>query len=150
MIRCLVCSFFWFHHHCDIMLNYLSTDVCLTPCRTEKEPPSTLMWALFLLAQVVGSLGCLVCFFFCFTTFSFTPLFIFFGNFLINFLFIQHYDRRGQYDISLSKIDEAIEHTPTVIDLYSVKVSVYYKLSFFKLLILYILWLITSMVLHYW
>lgn len=89
-------------------------------------------------------------FFFCFTTFSFTPLFIFFGNFLINFLFIQHYDRRGQYDISLSKIDEAIEHTPTVIDLYSVKVSVYYKLSFFKLLILYILWLITSMVLHYW
>lgn len=61
------------------------------------------------------------------------------GNFLINFLFIQHYDRRGQYDISLSKIDEAIEHTPTVIDLYSVKVSVYYKLSFFKLLILYIL-----------
>ncbi|KAK4590537.1 hypothetical protein RGQ29_020907 [Quercus rubra] len=53
------------------------------PGRTEKEPPSTLMWALFLLAQ--------------------------------------HYDRRGQYDISLSKIDEAIEHTPTVIDLYSVK-----------------------------
>lgn len=55
-----------------------------------------------------------------------------------NLLFIQHYDRRGQYDISLSKIDEAIEHTPTVIDLYSVKVSLYIKLSF-KLLILYIL-----------
>ncbi|KAB1218605.1 N-alpha-acetyltransferase 16, NatA auxiliary subunit [Morella rubra] len=53
------------------------------PGREEKEPPSTLMWVLFLLAQ--------------------------------------HYDRRGQYDISLSKIDEAIEHTPTVIDLYSVK-----------------------------
>ncbi|KAG6607856.1 N-terminal acetyltransferase A complex auxiliary subunit NAA15, partial [Cucurbita argyrosperma subsp. sororia] len=50
---------------------------------TEKEPPSTLMWILFLLAQ--------------------------------------HYDRRGQYDIALSKIDEAIKHTPTVIDLYSVK-----------------------------
>lgn len=35
---------------------------------------------------------------------------------------IQHYDRRGQCDIALSKIDEAIKHTPTVIDLYSVKV----------------------------
>ncbi|KAG5021535.1 hypothetical protein JHK82_017435 [Glycine max] len=53
------------------------------PGRTDKEPPSTLMWTLFLLAQ--------------------------------------HYDRRGQYEIALSKIDEAIEHTPTVIDLYSVK-----------------------------
>ncbi|XP_062157189.1 N-terminal acetyltransferase A complex auxiliary subunit NAA15 [Alnus glutinosa] len=53
------------------------------PGRAEKEPPSTLLWALFLLAQ--------------------------------------HYDRRGQYDIALSKIDEAIEHTPTVIDLYSIK-----------------------------
>ncbi|XP_062083607.1 N-terminal acetyltransferase A complex auxiliary subunit NAA15-like [Humulus lupulus] len=55
------------------------------PGRSEKEPPSTLMWTLFLLAQ--------------------------------------HYDRRGQYEIALSKIDEAIEHTPTVIDLYSGKVS---------------------------
>ncbi|XP_043702732.1 N-terminal acetyltransferase A complex auxiliary subunit NAA15 isoform X2 [Telopea speciosissima] len=53
------------------------------PGRQEKEPPSTLMWTLFLLAQ--------------------------------------HYDRRGQYDIALTKIDEAINHTPTVIDLYSVK-----------------------------
>ncbi|KAF9685220.1 hypothetical protein SADUNF_Sadunf03G0032000 [Salix dunnii] len=53
------------------------------PGRAEKEPPSTLMWTLFFLAQ--------------------------------------HYDRRGQYDVALSKIDEAIEHTPTVIDLYSVK-----------------------------
>lgn len=35
---------------------------------------------------------------------------------------IQHFDRRGQYEMALSKIDEAIEHTPTVIDLYSVKV----------------------------
>lgn len=35
----------------------------------------------------------------------------------------QHYDRRGQYDIALNKIDEAISHTPTVIDLYTVKVS---------------------------
>ncbi|KAE8718414.1 E3 ubiquitin-protein ligase [Hibiscus syriacus] len=51
--------------------------------RTEKEPPSTLLWILFFLAQ--------------------------------------HYDRRGQYDVALSKIDEAIQHTPTVIDLYSVK-----------------------------
>ncbi|XVF25039.1 hypothetical protein REPUB_Repub13aG0179400 [Reevesia pubescens] len=53
------------------------------PDRTEKEPPSTLLWTLFFLAQ--------------------------------------HYDRRGQYDVALSKIDEAIWHTPTVIDLYSVK-----------------------------
>lgn len=34
----------------------------------------------------------------------------------------QNYDRRGQIDIALAKIDEAIEHTPTVIDLYSIKV----------------------------
>ncbi|KAG4211783.1 hypothetical protein ERO13_A02G122600v2 [Gossypium hirsutum] len=53
------------------------------PDRTEEEPPSTLLWTLFFLAQ--------------------------------------HYDRRGQYDMALSKIDEAIQHTPTVIDLYSVK-----------------------------
>ncbi|KAL8465775.1 hypothetical protein ACS0TY_035031 [Phlomoides rotata] len=53
------------------------------PGRVDKEPPSTLMWTLFYLAQ--------------------------------------HYDRRGQYDLALKKIDEAIEHTPTVIDLYSVK-----------------------------
>ncbi|XP_073006647.1 N-terminal acetyltransferase A complex auxiliary subunit NAA15 [Typha latifolia] len=53
------------------------------PGRTQKEPPSTLMWTLFLVSQ--------------------------------------HYDRRGQYDVALAKIDEAIAHTPTVIDLYSVK-----------------------------
>ncbi|KAK1264505.1 hypothetical protein QJS04_geneDACA024425 [Acorus gramineus] len=53
------------------------------PGRAQKEPPSTLLWTLFLLAQ--------------------------------------HYDRRGQCDIALAKINEAIEHTPTVIDLYSVK-----------------------------
>ena len=35
---------------------------------------------------------------------------------------VQHYDRRGQYDIALEKIEEAIKHTPTLIDLYSVKV----------------------------
>jgi hypothetical protein len=57
----------------------------------------------------------------------FSSLFFFFffffkKNFLTDLLFIQHYDRRGQYDIALSKIDEAIEHTPTVIDLYSIKV----------------------------
>jgi len=39
---------------------------------------------------------------------------------------MQHYDRRGQYDISLAKIDEAIEHTPTVIDLYTAKVCLYF------------------------
>lgn len=37
---------------------------------------------------------------------------------------LQHYDRRGQYHLALAKIDEAIEHTPTVIDLYSIKVVV--------------------------
>lgn len=51
--------------------------------RSQKEPPSTLLWTLFLLAQ--------------------------------------HYDIRGQHDLALSKIDEAIAHTPTVIDLYLVK-----------------------------
>ncbi|CAI9286388.1 unnamed protein product [Lactuca saligna] len=53
------------------------------PGKSEKEPPSTLMWTLFYLAQ--------------------------------------HYDRRGQYDVALAKIEEAMQHTPTVIDLYSVK-----------------------------
>ncbi|CAN6845863.1 unnamed protein product [Brassica oleracea] len=37
------------------------------------------------------------------------------------FFLAQHYDKRGQYDVALGKIDEAIAHTPTVIDLYSVK-----------------------------
>ncbi|ONM40504.1 tetratricopeptide repeat (TPR)-containing protein [Zea mays] len=55
---------------------------CFPGC-PQKEPPSTLLWTLFLISQ--------------------------------------HYDRRGQYDIALNKIDEAISHTPTVIDLYSVK-----------------------------
>jgi peptide alpha-N-acetyltransferase len=50
---------------------------------SSQEPPSTLLWTLFLISQ--------------------------------------HYDRRGQYEIALNKIDEAISHTPTVIDLYSVK-----------------------------
>ncbi|KAD2806185.1 hypothetical protein E3N88_39562 [Mikania micrantha] len=53
------------------------------PGKSDKEPPSTLMWILFYLAQ--------------------------------------HYDRRGLYDVALAKIDEAMQHTPTVIDLYSVK-----------------------------
>jgi len=41
---------------------------------------------------------------------------------LSEILLVQHYDRRGQQEIALSKINEAIEHTPTVIDLYSAKV----------------------------
>jgi tetratricopeptide (TPR) repeat protein len=36
-------------------------------------------------------------------------------------LLAQHYDIRGQHDLALAKIDEAIAHTPTVIDLYLVK-----------------------------
>ncbi|XP_020582389.1 N-terminal acetyltransferase A complex auxiliary subunit NAA15 isoform X2 [Phalaenopsis equestris] len=53
------------------------------PGRDKKEPPSTLLWILFLLSQ--------------------------------------HYERRGQHDLALVKIDEAMKHTPTVIDLYSIK-----------------------------
>ena len=37
---------------------------------------------------------------------------------------LQHYDRRSPYDTAVAKIDEAISHTPTVIDLYSVKVCI--------------------------
>ncbi|XP_062104511.1 uncharacterized protein LOC133815714 [Humulus lupulus] len=66
-------------HHCSLI--FLHCMIILE--RSEKKPPSTLMWTLFQLAQ--------------------------------------HYDRRGQYEIALSKIDEAIEHTPTAIDLYSGK-----------------------------
>lgn len=44
---------------------------------------------------------------------------------------MQHYDRRGQYDVALSKIDEAMQHTPTVIDLYSVKVGLAVNLQNF-------------------
>nr|GEW99211.1 N-alpha-acetyltransferase 16, NatA auxiliary subunit-like [Tanacetum cinerariifolium] len=51
--------------------------------RSEKEPPSTLIWTLFYLAQ--------------------------------------NYDKRGLYDIALAKIDEAMQHAPTVIDLYTTK-----------------------------
>ncbi|KAI0487862.1 hypothetical protein KFK09_027685 [Dendrobium nobile] len=64
----------------------LETAVKSTGCfpgRDRKEPPSTLLWILFLLSQ--------------------------------------HYERRGQHDLALVKIDEAIKHTPTVIDLYSIK-----------------------------
>ncbi|KAH0434372.1 hypothetical protein IEQ34_026832 [Dendrobium chrysotoxum] len=57
------------------------------PGRDTKEPPSTLLWILFLLSQHMS----------------------------------QHYERRGQHDLALVKIDEAIKHTPTVIDLYSIK-----------------------------
>nr|CAD1823315.1 unnamed protein product [Ananas comosus var. bracteatus] len=62
----------------------IRTTGCFPGC-TIKEPPSTLMWTLFLVSQ--------------------------------------HYDRRGQHEVALVKIDEAIAHTPTVIDLYSVKIS---------------------------
>lgn len=37
------------------------------------------------------------------------------------FFLAQHYDLRGKHDIALAKIDDAIAHTPTVIDLYLVK-----------------------------
>lgn len=74
------------------------------------------MWTLFLLAQV----GVYYLIFRLIITFL-----------LRKFVLVQHYDRRGQFEIALSKIDEAIEHTPTVIDLYSVKVCWSYKLFSF-------------------
>lgn len=88
-------------------------------CREEKEPPSTLMWTLFLLAQVfLLSHRWLVFSHFLYTVLS--------ATLFRDFMLVQHYDRRGRYDIALTKIDEAIEHTPTVIDLYSVKVCCTY------------------------
>ena len=61
------------------------------------------------------------------STFAFNvfglPFYIALGICFCLTVWIQHYDRWGQYDVALSKIDEAIEHTPTVIDLYFAKVS---------------------------
>ncbi|KAJ7522001.1 hypothetical protein O6H91_19G078300 [Diphasiastrum complanatum] len=37
------------------------------------------------------------------------------------FLLAQHFDQRRQFDIALEKINEAIRHTPTAIDLYLIK-----------------------------
>jgi len=37
----------------------------------------------------------------------------------------QHYSRRKQVETALKYIDEAIEHTPTVLDLYLVKARIY-------------------------
>ncbi|XP_074583808.1 N-terminal acetyltransferase A complex auxiliary subunit NAA15 [Curcuma longa] len=65
---------------------YLEDSLKSTGCfpgSSNKEPPSTIMWTMFLVSQ--------------------------------------HYDRRGQHLLALVKIDEAIAHTPTVIDLYSIK-----------------------------
>lgn len=56
---------------------------------------------------------------------------LFLFTLLLKTFLLQHYDRCGQYDIALIKIDEAIEHTPTVIDLYSVKV--YLLIYFIKI-----------------
>eukprot|EP00252_Welwitschia_mirabilis_P024175 TRINITY_DN7068_c0_g2_i1.p1 TRINITY_DN7068_c0_g2~~TRINITY_DN7068_c0_g2_i1.p1 ORF type:complete len:915 (+),score=223.86 TRINITY_DN7068_c0_g2_i1:244-2988(+) len=40
------------------------------------------------------------------------------------FLLAQHYDIRGKHELAINKIDEAIAHTPTVIDLYLVKAKI--------------------------
>ncbi len=40
-------------------------------------------------------------------------------------LLAQHYNRRRLTEKALAHIDEAIEHTPTIIDLYSVKALIY-------------------------
>ncbi|CAM6079648.1 unnamed protein product [Sphagnum tenellum] len=66
---------------CEVELSLQATGSF--PESSVVEPPSTLMWTLFLLAQ--------------------------------------HFDRRRQYDKALEKIDAAIAHTPTAIDLYLVK-----------------------------
>lgn len=55
--------------------------------------------------------------------------FVFFID-MLHFLFfscwnlVQHFDQRRQYEKALSYIDQAIAHTPTVIDLYLVKVLI--------------------------
>lgn len=97
--------FYWLLNICTLSTFY----------RTEKEPPSTYLWTLFLVAQV------------CFSDDNFVYLLewsiLLASEFFYPFLW-QHYDRRCQYSIALDKIDEAINHTPTVIDLYSAKVCV--------------------------
>ena len=40
-------------------------------------------------------------------------------------LLAQHYNRRRLTDKALALIDEAIEHTPTIVDFYSVKALIY-------------------------
>lgn len=55
---------------------------------------------------------------------------------------MQHYDRRGQHEVALAKIDEAIQHTPTVIDLYSVKVCL--LMCYFNNQFLFPVWLLSE------
>jgi len=41
-----------------------------------------------------------------------------------NFLAANHFDKRKKYDIALEKIDLTIEHTPTVVELYTLKAKI--------------------------
>lgn len=53
---------------------------------------------------------------------------------------MQHYDKRGQYGVALGKIDEAIAHTPTVIDLYSVKVFLLIMAKYIMVYVTVVAW----------
>lgn len=37
----------------------------------------------------------------------------------------QHYDKLGQYEVALKYVNEAISHTPTLIELYTIKAKIY-------------------------
>ena len=101
----------------------------LSYCSSHTEPPSTHMWTLFLLAQVYMLV--LIAFFYVMK--SVWDLIVFWN-------LMQHYDRRRQYEKALMKINQAIAHTPTVIDLYLVKVlKSYLRPLFWSCLI--IIWL---------
>lgn len=128
---------------------YLCAVVFHLECRAEKEPPSTLLWALFLLAQV-DCHSSTIWFLFLFFFGASTPSILIYLNshVLMDSVLMQHYDRRGQYDIALSKIDEAMEHTPTVIDLYSAKVGLIHITKFISLCCLCSLLISLSMALN--
>lgn len=83
---------------------------------SKREPPSTIMWTLFLVSQVCFVVSYEIRFMSFWICITYVKTFV--------SVVMQHYDRRGQYSLALAKIDEAIEHTPTVIDLYSIKVCV--------------------------
>lgn len=52
---------------------------------------------------------------------------------LWNYMVIaQHFDRIGQYTEALEMINKAIEHTPTLIELYQVKAKIYKHLYSFN------------------
>lgn len=69
-------SYWWCHFFFNIYFK----------CRSEKEPPSTLMWTLFLLAQVSHLYFCSFCYpflFFCWDIFFFCLEFLFWSSITI-------------------------------------------------------------------